>query len=75
MRKMFNRRAHRCGCLTHLRSSRFWERSLGVIFIVDYKHRSIKLATEALKERGHDPNNRPYALCGILIRPDGFDLN
>jgi len=52
-----------------------FSRSYGAIPIIDYNPRNEKLLTAALKERGYDRNGWPYAPCGILTRPNGFDFN
>lgn len=52
-----------------------FSRSNGAIPIIDYNPRSEKLTAAALKERGYDQNGWPYAPCGILTRPNGFDFN
>ena len=38
-----------------------------------YNQRNEKLTSEALRERGYDQNGWPYAPCGILTKPNGFD--
>jgi hypothetical protein len=43
--------------------------------IIDYNPRSENLSITALKQRGYDQNGWPYAPCGILTRPNGFDFN
>lgn len=43
--------------------------------IIDYNPRNENISTPALKERGYDRNGWPYAPCGILTRPNGFDFN
>jgi len=52
-----------------------FSRSQGAIPIIDYNPRNENLSTTALKDRGHDRNGWPYAPCGILTRPNGFDFN
>jgi len=52
-----------------------FSRAYGTIPIIDYNPRSEKLTAAALKERGYDQNGWPYAPCGILTRPNGFDFN
>jgi hypothetical protein len=47
----------------------------GSIPIIDYNTRSEKISFPALKQRGYDQNGWPYAPCGILSRPNGFDFN
>ena len=48
-------------------------RGKGTIPIIDYNRRSEKLSKDALKKRGYDENGWPFALCGLLCRPNGFD--
>lgn len=52
-----------------------FSRSHGAIPIIDYNPRKEKLSATALKERGYDRNGWPYAPCGVLTRPNGFDFN
>ena len=41
--------------------------------IIDYNRRNEKLSKDDLKKRGYDENGWPFALCGLLCRPNGFD--
>ena len=52
-----------------------FSRSHGAIPIIDYNPRNEKITAAALKERGYDRNGWPYAPCGVLTRPNGFDFN
>jgi hypothetical protein len=52
-----------------------FSRSHGAIPIIDYNPRNENRAAVALKERGYDQNGWPYAPCGIVTRPNGFDFN
>ena len=52
-----------------------FSRSHGAIPIIDYNPRNEKLTAAALRQRGYDQNGWPYAPCGILTRPNGFDSN
>jgi len=52
-----------------------FSRSHGAIPFIDYNPRNEKITAVALKERGYDRNGWPYAPCGILTRPNGFDFN
>jgi hypothetical protein len=52
-----------------------YSRSNGAIPIIDYNSRSENLSPPALRERGYDHNGWPYAPCGLLTRPNGFDFN
>lgn len=48
-------------------------RQSGSIPIIDYNPRSEKLAKEDLLTRGFNENGWPFAPCGLLCRPNGFD--
>jgi len=48
-------------------------RGKGSIPIIDYNRRREKVTSTALRKRGYDRNGWPYAPCGILTRPNGFD--
>ncbi len=50
-------------------------REKGTIPIIDYNRRSEKLSKDDLKKRSYDENGWPFALCGLLCRPNGFDKN
>jgi hypothetical protein len=52
-----------------------FSRSQSAIPIIDYNPRNENLSATALKDRGHDRNGWPYAPCGLLTRPNGFDFN
>jgi hypothetical protein len=52
-----------------------FSRSHGAIPIIDYNTRNENITATALKNRGYDRNGWPYAPCGILTRPNGFDFN
>jgi hypothetical protein len=52
-----------------------YSRSKAAIPILDYNPRSEKLTAPALRERGYDQNGWPYAPCGVLTRPNGFDFS
>ena len=43
--------------------------------MIDYNPRNESVTAAALKERGYDRNGWPYAPCGVLTRPNGFDFN
>jgi hypothetical protein len=51
-----------------------FSRSQGSIPIIDYNPRNENITAAALKDRGYDRNGWPYAPCGILTRPNGFDF-
>ncbi len=48
-------------------------RGSGSIPIIDYNRRREKLSRQALLKRGYDQNGWPFAPCGLLCRPNGFD--
>jgi hypothetical protein len=48
-------------------------RDKGSIPIIDYNRRNENLSKQALLERGYDQNGWPFAPCGLLTRPNGFD--
>jgi hypothetical protein len=50
-----------------------FSRSQGTIPIIDYNRRSEKLSPQDLKTRGYNHKGWPYAPCGLLTRPNGFD--
>jgi hypothetical protein len=43
------------------------------IAIIDYNPRNENLSKQALIDRGYDQNGWPFAPCGLLCRPNGFD--
>lgn len=48
-------------------------RSIGSIPIIDYNRRRENLSRDKLKERGYDQNGWPFAPCGLLCRPNGYE--
>ncbi|MCX5845955.1 MAG: transposase [Deltaproteobacteria bacterium] len=50
-----------------------FSRSRGAIPIIDYNPRSENLSPETLKTRGYDHKGWPYAPCGLITHPNGFD--
>jgi hypothetical protein len=52
-----------------------FSRSHGAIPLIDYNPRNENLSLPSLKSRGYDRNGWPYAPCGLLTRPNGFDFN
>jgi hypothetical protein len=50
-----------------------FSRSQGAIPVIDYNSRREDLSKEALRNRGYDQNGWPYAPCGVVARPNGFD--
>ena len=41
--------------------------------IIDYNPRNEDLSKKALLDRGYDQNGWPFAPCGLLAKPNGFD--
>jgi len=71
---------HRCKMEIILADSKYdvnknyqYCRSKGSIPIIDYNSRNENLNKNALLERGYDQNGWPFAPCGLLCRPNGFD--
>lgn len=50
-----------------------YARTHGSIPLIDYNVRNENVSLEGLKLRGYDRNGWPFAPCGILCRPNGFD--
>lgn len=48
-------------------------RSHGAIPIIDYNRRNEKLSRDDLLKRGYDQQGTPFAPCGLLTIPNGFD--
>ena len=48
-------------------------RGEGSIPVIDYNVRNEKLSKQDLLNRGYDQNGWPFAPCGLLTRPNGFD--
>ncbi len=48
-------------------------RGKGSIPIIDYNPRNENLSKRAILDRGYDQNGWPFAPCGLLCRPSGFD--
>jgi hypothetical protein len=48
-------------------------RAKGSIPIIDYNRRNEDLSKHALLNRGYDQKGWPFAPCGLLTRPNGFD--
>ena len=48
-------------------------RATGSIPLIDYNIRNEDVSLEGLKQRGYDRNGWPFAPCGVLCRPNGFD--
>jgi hypothetical protein len=50
-----------------------YARTTRSIPLIDYNVRNEDVSLEALKLRGYDRNGWPFASCGVLCRPNGFD--
>jgi len=48
-------------------------RGKGSVPIIDYNPRNENLSKQALLNRGYDQNGWPFAPCGLLCRPNGFE--
>jgi len=48
-------------------------RAKGSIPIIDYNRRNEDLSKQTLLNRGYDQKGWPFAPCGLLCRPNGFD--
>jgi len=48
-------------------------RAKGSIPIIDYNRRNEDLSKQTLLNRGYDQKGWPFAPCGLLTRPNGFD--
>ena len=48
-------------------------RGKGSVPIIDYNPRNENLSKQALRNRGYDQKGWPFAPCGLLTRPNGFD--
>jgi hypothetical protein len=48
-------------------------RDKGSIPVIDYNVRNEKLSKKDLLNRGYDQNGWPFAPCGLLTKPNGFD--
>jgi len=48
-------------------------RGKGSIPIIDYNVRNEKLSKDVLLKRGYNEKGWPFAPCGLLTRPNGFD--
>jgi len=71
---------HLCGVKVDIADAKYdiianyqYIRGAGSIPIIDYNPRNEKLSKQDLAERGYDQNGWPFAPCGLLCRPNGFD--
>jgi len=49
-------------------------REKGAIPLIDYNPRNEDQSEEALTKRGYNEKGWPYADCGALMKPNGFDF-
>ena len=73
-------RHHRCRVNIDIADAKYditknydYIRAKGSIPIIDYNRRREDLSRHALINRGYDHNGWPFAPCGLLCRPNGFD--
>ncbi len=52
-----------------------YARATASIPLIDYNVRNEDVSLQNLKQRGYDRNGWPFAPCGLLCRPNGFDPN
>ena len=71
---------HRCQVRVDIADAKYdittnyeYIRARGSIPIIDYNRRNENLSKQALLERGYDEKGWPFAPCGLLCRPNGFD--
>jgi hypothetical protein len=71
---------HRCEAKIDIADAKYdiianynYIRGSGSIPIIDYNPRNEKLSKQAMIERGYDQNGYPFAPCGLLCRPNGFE--
>ena len=74
------REHHGCKTVVDLADSKYdtisnynYIRSQGAIPIIDYNPRNEKLTRDDLLKRGYDQQGTPFAPCGLLTIPNGFD--
>jgi hypothetical protein len=71
---------HRCRVKVDIADAKYditenydYIRKKGSIPIIDYNRRRENLSRQALLGRGYDEKGWPFAPCGLLCRPNGFD--
>jgi hypothetical protein len=71
---------HRCRVKVDIADAKYditenydYIREKGSIPIIDYNRRRENLSRQALLGRGYDEKGWPFAPCGLLCRPNGFD--
>jgi hypothetical protein len=74
------RKYHTCNVKIDLADSKYdiidnydYIRKDGSIPIVDYNRRNERIKKDDLIKRGYDEKGWPFAPCGLLCRPNGFD--
>ena len=74
------REHHGCKTAVDLADSKYdtinnynYIRNQGAIPIIDYNPRNEKLTRDDLLKRGYDQQGTPFAPCGLLTIPNGFD--
>jgi len=74
------REHHGCKTAVDLADSKYdtinnynYIRNQGAIPIIDYNPRNEKLSRDDLLKRGYDQQGTPFAPCGLLTIPNGFD--
>jgi len=48
-------------------------RSTSPIPIIDYNQRNEKTDIKSLRKKGYDRKETPFAPCGLLCKPNGYD--
>ena len=71
---------HRCRVKVDIADAKYditdnyeYIRARGSVPIIDYNRRRENLSRQALVDRGYDEKGWPFAPCGLLCRPNGFD--
>jgi len=71
---------HNCKPVVDLADSKYdiisnydYIREHGALPIIDYNPRNEKLTRDDLLKRGYDQQGTPFAPCGLLTMPNGFD--
>jgi len=71
---------HRCRAKVDIADAKYditgnyeYIRARGSVPIIDYNRRNENLSRQALLDRGYDERGWPFAPCGLLCRPNGFD--
>ena len=74
------RKYHNCDVIIDIADSKYdtvenyeYIRNDGSIPIIDYNIRNEHLTKDDILKRGYDRKGQPFAPCGLLCRPNGFD--